>query len=224
MRLSISIILLTLFVVLGAAVFFAFTAHQRSHEFVSADGGFVTKSGFKHPVEQVERSFERYRFLRGTPNMPLYRTTKLNLSEVFSRAAKFEYKPNIEKNPVNWWLELQNKCIEEYIPNLPTALEREDLRLFFFNQYGNTTIKIHGYSQGKIFALKISNNLKKTASGNVQESPVWCYTKEIDIQQDNWRDIWQFVNENKETLITQWQRDQKQLTEEFDPAYNGLFQ
>ena len=222
MRLLISILLLTLLAAFGLVAFSVlFTIPE--HEFVSADGGFVMESGFKHPMAHVENSFERYRFLRNNPKMPLYRTTELKLSEAFSREAKFEYNPTIKKIPVDWWLELQGKCIKEYIPRLPTALEREDVRLFFFNQYDDMAIEIYGFSKGKVFGLTIRNNPANAASGKVWESPVWCYTKGIDIQEDHWRDLWQFVNQNKEDLIAEWEVNRKSLTEKFEREYDGLF-
>ncbi len=222
MRLLISILSLTLLAAIGVVAFSALFSTPE-HEFVSADGGFVMESGFKQPMAHVESSFVRYRFLRDNPKMPLYRTSELKLGEAFSREAKFEYNPTIKKMPVEWWLELQDKCIKEYIPRLPTALEREDVRLFFFNQYDDVAIDIYGYSKGKVFGLTIRNNPANAASGKAWESPVWCYTSGIDIQEDHWRDLWQLVNQNKEDLISKWELNRKSLTKNFEREYDGLF-
>ena len=74
-----------------------------------------------------------------------------------------------------------------------------------------------------MFGLTIRNNPVNAASGKVWESPVWCYTRGIDIQEDHWRDVWQYVNQNKESLIIKWELDSKSLIRGFERDYDGLF-
>lgn len=193
------------------------------HEFVSTDGGFVMKTGFKTSIEAVEHSFERYKFLRGDSKMQLYRTTPLKPTTLFSKVRHYKYDPAAIKKPVDWRAELRQKCLIEYIPALPVVLEVNEIKFFFFNQYDNVAIVIYGISEGQLFALTIKNNPRNTASGKSWESPVWAYSVGIDIQEPHWRDVWTIVNDNREKLILAWEHDRMKLTPRFEPLYDQLF-
>lgn len=193
------------------------------YEYVSEDGGFVAETGFKRPLESVERSFERYRFLRSDPEMPLYRTTKLRLGHLFSGEARYKYRPSIEKKPVDWLSQLREKCVQEYIPNLPTVIEHDEVRFFFLNQYDDVEINIYGYSRGKVFGINIRQNPKYSGTGETWNHPIWCHTREIDIQDPHWRRIWHFVNAHREELIANWDQNREEYMKGFDRRYDWLY-
>jgi hypothetical protein len=221
---KIAIVAVVVWVAIGLVVLFVETfSIEAGHEFVSEDGGFVMKSDLKTPVDEVEDYFHRYQFLRSNPQLKLYRTTKVNALKWFSKAAKYEFKPYAKKAPVDWWEQLSRKCVDEYIPTLPTVLQTSDVRFFFFNQYDCKEVTIYGQSLGKIFALEIRNDPDRSASGKEWDSPVWSSTQGIDIQEPHWQDVWQFVNVHKQELLEAWDRDREKLIKKFEPEYDQLF-
>ncbi len=199
-----------LFIVVSAATRMVYV---KNHEFVSEDGGFVMETGPKRPLRIIEHHFETYKFLREQPTMPLYRTTRLSFNDLTSKSIKYRYNETIRKSPVDWRLQLREKCIKEYIPTLPIAAENEEVKLFFFNQYDDAAINIHGISRGKVFGIRLRE----------RKSPVWCYTKEIDIQEEHWRNIWQFVRTNQEHLISTWEKSGKDMRSKFQRGYDRTF-
>ncbi|MEM1294057.1 MAG: hypothetical protein AAGH89_01755 [Verrucomicrobiota bacterium] len=207
-------------VFIGFHVYFSVRMSQRvedwpSHEFVSEDGGFVAETNMKEVMSGVENSFERYKFVRGEPEMLLFRTTKLDPRCEFSKESHYEYRPDWEKRPVDWRSELRLKCKSEYIPTLPTVLQSKGMRLFFFNQYDDLRVTIHGTLDGKLFALIIRHD-------DDYGYPIWgIFTDEFPETQR--AEIWSLVNQNRDYLIQRWDQERELLTEAFEPAYDRLF-
>ncbi len=195
---------------------------ERSHEYVSEDGGFVEFSSFKRPTSEVLRYFERYKTYRKKPNLKLYRTTKLTLIGESKEARQITYNDIIEKQPVDWRDLWRQEAIDTYIPTLAPVVEEDGIKLFFYNIYEGTPDNVYGTVDGKLFGISLYRD--RSPNGTPTGDPIWSYTRDFyEMGSPEARAAWSLVNRERENLLQQWRDNRETIISNFNSRYDDLF-
>src|SRR5262249_27850978 len=194
-------------------------------QYVSSDGGFEYEESFKGGLLfGIKESFERYKLLRNDPNLRLYRTTKLSPFRPFNLLRlRYPYNDSIRATPIDLYAELRKKAVEEYLRRLPSPLTVDGIRLFFYNQYNRNEVSIYGIYLGTVFGFTIRPDPHNVDDSRIWEFPVWRYSHGINIDDPNWRRVWNIVNNNMQVLIQYWDSHYDDIVKRFHWLYDGLF-